>query len=486
MMVENLRTKSVNGIFWSFVENFSLKFIQFSIGIVMARFLVPSDYGLIAMLAIFLGVSAIFIDGGFTTALIQKKNSTEIDFSTIFYFNVLLSIIIYLFIFLIAPYISLFYNLPELIIITRVISFNLILASFSAVARTKLTIKVDFKTQAKVSFTSAIISGIIGVYMAFNDFGVWALVTQSILNTFFQTLLLIYFVRWTPLFAFSIDSFKSLFPFSSRLVVSQLISTIYHNLYSLIIGKQFSSTDLGLYSRAETFSQFPASNISTVLSRVTFPILSSISDDDNRIKNIYRQYLQLTAYAVFPIMFFLIGIANPLIEFLLTDKWLGTVPILQILCLGFLWDPIGFLNINLLYIKGESKLILRLELIKKTIAIIILFISLPFGLIYIAIGRAFYSFLAVYINTYYTNKFIQFSYLSQMRLILPYFLLSLTMAPLVYLLTFFISGIIFKLLFGGIFGIVYYISVSYFFKFEPLLSLIDNLTKMYRQKISTK
>ena len=484
-MNKDLKNKSVNGIFWSFVENFSLKIMQFLIGIVMARFLIPSDYGLIAMLAIFLSISGIFINGGFTTALIQKRIRTEKDFSTVFYFNIIFSVIFYLLLFWTAPYIALFYNLPELTIITRVISLNLVIASFSAVVRTKLTIKVDFKTQAKVSFASAIISGIIGIYMAFNNFGVWALITQSLINTLFQTILLLYFVKWIPLFVFSIDSFKSLFPFSSRLIVSQLISTIYHNLYSLVIGKGYSSSDLGLYSRAETFSQFPANNISAILSRVSFPVLSSVSDDEIRIKKIYKQYLQLTAFLVFPIMFFLIGIANPLIEFLLTDKWLGTVIIMQILCIGFLWDPIGFLNINLLYAKGESKLILKLELIKKSVGIIILLISLPFGLIYIAIGRAFYSFLAVYINTYYTNKYIQFSYVAQMRLILPYFLLSLSMGSIVYLLTFFISEITFKLLFGVVLGVGYYVSFSYFFKFAPLLSVIDVLKKFYNN-INTK
>ena len=318
--------------------------------------------------------------------------------------------------------------------------------------------------------------------MALNNYGVWALITQSILNTLLQTLIIFYLIRWKPMFVFSIDSFKSLFPFGSRLLISKLISAIYTNLYSLVIGKKFSPDDLGLYSRAETFSQFPASNISAVLSRVTFPILSSISNDNIRLKVIYKKYLQFTGFLVFPIMFLIIGIAYPLIEFLLTEKWLDTVILLQILCLGFLWDPIGFLNLNLLYVKGDSKLILRLEIIKKTIAIIILIISIPFGLIPIAIGRAFYSFIAVYINTHYTKKSIQLDYLTQMKLIFPYYLLALTMGLLVYLSTLFISGIIFKLVIGVVFGVGYYISMAYIFKFEPLLSLIDIFTKMYHQK----
>ena len=481
-MVENLKDKTVNGLLWSFIESFSLQGVQFIIGIMMARFLSPSDFGLIAMLAIFLGISQIFIDGGFSAALIQKRDRTEVDFSTVYYFNIILSVIFYVILFFSAPFIASFYNLPELTIITRVISLNLIIASFSAVARTKLTIDVDFKTQAKVSLSAVLISGIVGIFMALNNYGVWALITQSILNTLLQTLMIFYLIRWKPMFVFSIDSFKSLFPFGSRLLISKLISAIYTSLYSLVIGKKFSSDDLGFYSRAETFSRFPTSNISAVLSRVTFPILSSISNDDIRLKVIYKKYLQFTGFLVFPIMFLLIGIAYPLVEFLLTDKWLDTVILLQILCLGFLWDPIGFLNLNLLYVKGDSKLILRLEIIKKTIAIIILIISIPFGLIPIAIGRAFYSFISVYINTHYTKKSIQLDYLTQMKLIFPYFLLALTMGILVYLSTLFISGIIFKLFFGVVFGVGYYISIAYFFKFEPLLSLIDISTKMYHQK----
>ena len=485
-MVEGLKDKTIKGLLWSFLEKFSLQIIQFIIGIVMARFLLPSDYGLIAMLAIFLGISQIFIDGGFTAALIQKRTRTEIDFSTVYYFNIIVSFIFYGILFFIAPYISSFYNLPELTIITRVISLNLVIASFSAVAQTKLTIEVDFKTLAKVSLSSVIISGSVGVFMALNNYGVWALITQSVLNTLLNTLIIFYFVRWRPIFVFSIDSFKSLFPFGSRLLISQLIGSIYVNLYSLVIGKKFSSEDLGFYSRADTFSQFPTTSITVILSRVTFPILSSISNDNDSLKNVYKKYLQFTGYLVFPIMFLIIGIANPLIEILLTDKWLDIVILLQILCLGYIWDPIGSLNLNLLYVTGNSKLILKLEILKKTIGIFILIISIPFGLTSIAIGRALYAFIAVYINSYYSGKFINFNFLTQIKLVLPYYLLALSMGALVYFLTFFISGIIFKLVFGIIFGVGYYISVSYFLKFEPLLSLIDNLTKMYHQKIKTK
>ena len=472
-MISSIKDRTINGLLWSFIESFSLKGIQFIIGVVMARFLFPADYGLIAMLAIFLGISGIFIDGGFTTALIQKKDRTELDFCTIYYFNILASLVIYLMLFIAAPLIATFYNLPELSIITRVISLSLVFASFSAVIRTKLTIAVDFKTQAKVSLMAVSLSGVIGLVMAYNDFGVWSLIAQSLINTVTQTLLLFYFVNWRPKFMFSIDSFKSLFSFSSRLVLSQLISTVYANLYALVIGKQFNSYELGVYSRGESFSQFPSATISNVLSRVTFPLLSSISEDDIRLKGIYMKYIKFTSFIVFPIMFFLIAVASPLVELLLTNKWIDTVIILQILCLGFMWDPIGFLNINLLYIKGKPQSILNLEIVKKLVAVLILFSSISFGLTFIAVGRACYSFMAVFINIHFTRKLINFGYVDQFKLVFPYFCLSLTMGSITYYLSFLISNLIVKLVFSVIFSFSYYTVFSYLFGFGELKIIAD-------------
>lgn len=452
----------------------------------MARFLSPSDYGLIAMLAIFLGISQIFIDGGFASALIQKRDRTEEDFSTVYYFNIIIAFGLYGVLYFSAPFIASFYTLPELTVITRFVSLNLIISAFSSVARTKLTIAVDFKTQAKVSFSSVLISAFFGIYMAVNGYGVWALIIQSIINNILNTILMFYFIRWKPLFVFSLQSFKSLFPFGSRLLTSMLISNIYTNIYSLVIGKKFSPNDLGVYSRAQTFAQFPSSNLSVILSRVTFPILSSISNDDEQLIRIYKKYLQLTGYVVFPMLFLIIGVAEPLIEVLLTKSWIETVLLLQILCFGFLWDPIGGLNLNLLYVRGDANLILKLEVIKKAIAILILIISLPFGLIYIAIGRALYSFIAVYINTHYTSKFIKFDYLSQMRIISPYFILSLTMTIVAYFSTLLVSDPLFKLILGTTLGVSYYTLISYILKFQPFLAILEivkNMTNAENKKM---
>ena len=477
MMTDNLKRKTVSGLIWSFVENFSLKASQFILGIIMARYLLPEDFGLIAMLSIFISISQIFIDGGFSAALIQKQDRTDLDYSTIYYFNLIVSIVVYLILFYCAPAIASFYKMPELINLTRIISLNLIISSTSAVAKTKLTIDIDFKTQAKASTISVILSGIVGIYLAVNDYGVWALVTQSILYSTLQSILILYLARWFPMFGFSISSFKSLVPFGSRLMVAKLISAIYNDIYALYLGKKFSSADLGFYSRAELFTRFPTENISAVISRVTFPILSSISNEDERLELVYIKYLKLTAFLVFPIMFLAAAIANPLIEILLTDNWLKTVPILQVLCLGYMWEPIGFLNLNLLYVKGESKLILRLEIIKKLIGFFILLVSAPFGLTSIVIGRALYSLVSFYINTYYTGKHIKLDFFAQLRIIMPQFILSLSLGILVYVVTLTITGLSYQLFIGMLVGAGYYVFMSYILKFESFLGIIDVLKK---------
>ena len=316
-MVENLKNKTIHGVLWSAIERFSLQGVQFLINIIMARLLLPSEYGLVAMLAIFLQISQVFIDSGFTNALIQRKNRTEVDYSTVFYFNIFISVVFYLILFIVAPWIAGFYHMPVLIAITRVIALNLIISALSAVHRTRLTINIDFKTQSKASLIAAFLSGGIGIGMAYLGYGVWALVFQSILNSLFLTFLLHYFVKWRPLRVFSICSFKSLFNFGSKLLLSSLLHTIYRNLYTLVIGRKFSARDLGYYTRSEQFAVFPSSNLSAIISRVTFPVLSSIQDDDVRLFVAYRRYIRFASMVIFPLMVGLAVLAKPTVSFCL-------------------------------------------------------------------------------------------------------------------------------------------------------------------------
>lgn len=474
-MAGSLRAKTISGVLWSAAERFSLQGIQFIINIIMARLLMPSDYGMIGMLAIFIQISQLFIDGGFTNALIQRKDRTEIDFSTVFYFNVFISLFFYFLIFISAPWIAEFYRMPELILVTRVITLNFILSSLSAIHRIKLTINIDFKTQSKVSLISAVSSGILGICMAYSGFGVWALVFQSLLNNLLLTILFYFFYRWTPLFSFSISSFKRLFSFGSKLLMSSLIHSVYYNLYSIVIGRRFSAIDLGYYTRAEQFAIFPSANVNAVISRVTFPILSSIQDDNERLTQAYRKYIRLASYLIFPLMVGLAVLAKPLIILLLTEKWIGIVILLQILCFDWMFDHLSGINLNLLYVKGRSDLALRLELIKKTIATIILFSSIPFGLIGMCLGRVLYSLIATYLNTYYTKDLIGLSFLKQVKDIVPFFLLSLLMGAVCAFTISFIESYILKILVGFFVGAIVYVSLSILFRFESIRDIIGML-----------
>lgn len=331
-MSDSLKSKTVSGVLWSAIERFSLQGVQFIINVLMARLLLPSDYGMIGMLAVFLQISQTFIDSGFSDALVQKKDRTETDLSTVFYFNIVISVLLYLLLFIGAPFIAQFYHMPELTLVTRIVMLNLIFSSFAAVPKIILVIKIDFKTQSKISLISAVVSGGIGITMAYKGYGVWSLVFQSLLNILLITFLSFYYINWRPLKTFSKDSFQNLFSFGSKLLFSRLIHALYYNLYAIVIGRRYSSAELGYYTRAEQFAIFPSGNINAIISRVTFPILSSIQDDDERLASAYRKYIKLASFLIFPLMIGLAVLAKPLIILLLTEKWIMTVVLLQILC----------------------------------------------------------------------------------------------------------------------------------------------------------
>lgn len=476
-MTENLKRKTVSGVMWSAIERFSLQGVQFVMQLVMARLLLPSNYGMIAMLTIFLQIAQAFIDSGFTNALIQKKDRTEVDYSTVFYFNIIIALLFYCILFVSAPLIAKFYNMPDLILVMRVMALSLIILSFSAVHKTKLTIEINFKIQSKITLIAAGISGIIGVGIAYWGYGVWALVYQSILNAMLTTILFNCFYRWKPLKTFSMKSFKRLFSFGSKLLVSGLIHTVYYNLYGIVIGKRFSAAELGYYTRAEQFAILPSYNLSAIITRVTFPILSSIQDDNERLASTYRKYIRLSSYLIFPLMVGLASLANPLVDLFLTEKWNGTVALLQILCFDWMFDHLSGINLNLLYVKGRSDLALRLEIIKKIIAITILLASIPLGIIGMCLGRVLYSLIATYANTYYTNSLIGLSFRTQLKDIIPYLILSLAMGGVVYATTYLGLSNIIQLIIGITIGILFYISISYIFKITSLKVLLQLIHK---------
>lgn len=481
-MSESLKSKTVKGVFWSSIERFSVQGVQFIIQIIIARILLPSDYGLIGMLAIFMAVSQSLIDSGFSNALIRKQNCTNTDYSTVFYFNIVVGIVLYGILYFSAPLIANFYKTPELVLITRVVGITLFINPLTVVQRAILTKRVDFKTQTKASLTAAIISGVIAIVMAYSNYGVWALVVQTIINGVLTALLLWIFSKWAPHKVFSWVSFKEMFSFGSKLLISGLLDTVYRNLFTLVIGKQFNKTELGYYTRADQFAQFPSSNLTGIFGRVTYPILSTLQDDDAKLKEVYRKYLRLSAFGIFPLMTGLAALASPLIILLLTEKWSGVIILLQIVCFSYMWYPIHAINLNLLQVKGRSDLFLRLEIIKKGFGIIMLFITVPLGIEAMCIGSIITSLIALVINTNYTGKLINIGFLKQMKDLFPTLLYAISMFLVIFFSIKWIDSNIIKLLFGFTVGVVYYFLIAYFTN-SPELKTCYSLIKEYKNKI---
>ena len=442
--------------------------------IIMARILTPSDYGLVGMIAIFIAVSQSLIDSGFSQALIRKRDRSEIDNSTVFYFNIAVGITLYLVLFLSAPAIARFYNEPLLTSITRVIGLGLLFNSLGVVQRAIFTTTLNFKTQAKATLIGAVISGIVGISMAYSGYGVWAIVAQQMANIVLVNIFLWVFSKWRPILKFSKDSFTSLFSFGSKLMISGLIDTLYKNMYLIVIGKFFRAQDLGYYTRAHQFSDFASSNFTGIFQRVSYPVLCTIQDNDRRLADVYRRLLKVSSFIIFPLMAGLAACATPLIDTVLTSKWIFAAKILQILCLAQMWYPVHAINLNLLQVKGRSDLFLKLEIIKKLIGVAVLCATLPFGLIAVCWGVLINSLLSLIINTHYTGRLINLGFLAQIKDLFPTLALSLCTGIAVWLSLSFIALPSFaKLIIGVIEGIVLYAGTAYLFRFSEFKELTD-------------
>ena len=427
------------------------------------------------MLNIFLAISQTFIDSGFGTALIRKIDRTEEDFSTVFYFNIAAALAFYGILWFTAPYIADFYDIPLLKDITRVVALTLVFGSFSGIQSARLSIAIDFRSRAIISITVTLVTGALGLWMAYSGYGVWALVMQSVVSSLLRTILLWAFVRWMPKLVFSWKSFKELFSFGSKLLASGLLDTAYNNIYTLVIGKVFSSSALGVYSRADSLAQYPSSNITSVLQGVTFPVLSSIQNEPERLTSAYKKFIRLSAFVVFPLMIGLSAVADPLIRLVLTDKWEGAIYLLQIICFSMMWYPVHAINLNLLQVEGRSDYFLKLEIIKKIQGVIVLCITIPLGLVTMCYGRVVSSVLCLVYNTYYTKKLIDYGFASQMKDLLPILAHSLVMGVIVWMIVLFLPSLWLQLVVGVIAGAAYYLVGAYIMRFDELNELLSLL-----------
>ncbi len=435
-MKESLKEKALRGVSWSFIDNILNSGITFLVGIVLANLLTPEEFGVIGLTAIFIAISNSIIDSGFSNALIRKTDAKRIDYNTVFYFNLIVSIILYTVLFLSAPAISSFFEEPQLIAILKVIGLVLIINALSIVHRTLLVKKVDFKTQAKVSLIASVSSGIIGIGMAVMGYGVWSIVGQQVSRQLFYTCFLWFYNSWHPAWEYSWKSFNNLFGFGSKLLLSGLIDTIYKYIYYIIIGRFYSASQLGQYTRAEQFNSIFSSNLTAVVQRVSFPVLSSIQDDPKRLKAAYRKVIINTMLVSCACMLGLAAVAQPLILILIGEQWLEAVPYLQIICFSGMLYPLHAINLNILQVKGRSDLFLKLEIIKKIIATVPIVLGILYGIEIMLIGSVFTSIIAYFLNCHYSAALIDYSTKEQLKDILPIIGVSLLVASVMWSLTF--------------------------------------------------
>lgn len=462
-MADSVKKQLTHGVLWNFIEKILMEGAQFIIGIILARLLLPSDFGLIGMLAIFVAISNVFIDGGFAKALIQKKECTDIDYSTAFVSNIVVSLIIYAILFVSAPRIAVFYHEPILTDLTRVLALNFVLGSFNIVQRARLMSKVDFKSLAKIRVASVIVGGIVGVGMACTGFGVWALVGQTISATLLQIIVFPFFSRWKPSLRFSKDSFRSLFGFGSKLMITGAYSVIINNISTIAIGRAYRSSQLGFYTRASQFSQLISFTVNDVLGNVTFPVLSHLQDDKDHMVSVYRKVLYLTAMIIFPIMILCTLLAKPIIIILLTEKWLPCVVLMQWLFLARMFTPLSSVNMNILNAVGRSDLFMKLDFTKAPLIILTLVITIPISVEAICIGSFVNSFICFFINAYLPGRMFGYGAWQQIK-DWKYILLSLLiMTMLVYSFIYFVENMWLQLFVGGTIGVIAYIVCCYFF-----------------------
>lgn len=475
----SLKQKTFKGVIWSAVERFSTQGVQFLFGILLARLLTPNDYGMIAMLTIFIAVSQTFIDSGFGNALIRKLDRTEADKATVFFFNIFMAAACYGVIFLAAPFVAQFYNMPQLTDILRVLAINLIIQAFGSIQQLNLTIDLNFKTLAKVTFIGAIVGGTAGLVCAYNGLGVWSLVVQQMTTTSSRVFLFWALVRWRPTTFFNKNSFKSMFGFGSKLLASGLLNTLYDNVYDLIIGKAFSAATLGNYSRASHFANFPSSNITGIFQRVTYPVLSKIQDDPEKLRKGYLKFLNMATLVIFPMMIGLAALTKPLILLVLSDKWVDAILILQIICIAQMWYPVHAINLNILQVMGRSDLFLKLEIIKKIVGITVLCITLPHGIIAMCFGQWFNAIFGLVINTYYSGKLLNAGLLPQIKMYIPTLLNSLVMGAICIGVTRALPEQEYSLQLGLGFavGAIYYIASNCIFNKKTVKELLELLSK---------
>ena len=478
--MKNQYTKSniLTSLFWKLLERGGTQGIQFIIQIVLARLLAPEQFGTIAIVMVFIHLAQVFVQSGFNTALIQKKDADDVDFSSVFYLSLALAGILYLIIFLSAPYIANFYNDDILIPVLRVLSLTLFAGAFNSIQNAFVSRNLLFKKLFKSSLGAILISGVLGIIAAYQGLGIWALVIQQLVNQISITIIMWFTVKWRPKLVFSFSKVGELFSFGWKLLASSLLNMLYMELRTLIIGKMYTPSMLGYYNRGQQFPKVIVSNIDGSIQSVMLPTLSARQDDRKRVKEMMRRAIVSSSFFIFPMMVGMAVVAEPLVKIVLTEKWLPAVPFLQIACFTFALWPIHTANLQAINAMGRSDVFLKLEIIKKIMGLIILGVSLPFGVYAIAFGGIFSGLIGTFINAYPNKELLNYSYKEQWLDIMPSLLISLIMGVIVYLFNFLNVPawqiLILQIVSGGII----YIGLAKIFKIESFTYLVGTMKQL--------
>ncbi|MDD4772395.1 MAG: lipopolysaccharide biosynthesis protein [Eubacteriales bacterium] len=476
----NLTQQAFSGMIWKFLEKIGGQGIQFIIQIVLARLLLAEEYGLVGLLTIFIAISDVFILQGLTTALIQKKNADDIDFSSVFFANIVISLLLYAILFLIAPLIAIFYNEPQLVNIMRVLSLNVIIGAIPAVHNAILSRNLDFKKSFYRNIANTLTQGIVGITLALLGFGVWALVYSKIAGTMIGAIVLWITVCWKPRKVFSVKRIKKLFSFSSRILGTNLLNTIFSNIHSLIIGRYYTASDLGYYQRGQQIPQMAMGAVDGSMTAVLYPAFSKIQNDMALLNKALRRSIKTSMYVVLPVLFGFLATARPLTLILLTEKWLPSVPFMQLACIVCMFWPLSH-RTHALNAIGKSNVTFKLSLIGKSITLILIFACIHFGIYAIMLGSIGASCVTLFITTYFVNKHIGYSLKELAADVIPSLLLSITMCGAVLLLGTLDINIYILLGMQILLGILIYISGSILLKFDSYHYLLNYVKRLFKK-----
>ena len=482
----SLKSSVIASLIWKFLERIGTQGVQFVVAIVLARLLAPADFGLIALVTVFIALANVFVQSGLNTALIQKKNADNLDFSTVFYASLAIAALLYSLLFISAPLLADFYNgQTKLIPVIRILSAMLLFGAVNSVQEAYVARNMMFKKLFYRSIGAIIPSGIFGIALAYLDFGIWALVGQQLMNSALICIIMWFTVKWRPQLAFSFTRFRHLFSFGWKLLCSALLDTGYLNIRDLVIGKMFTPADLGFYNRGDQFPKIIIGNINSSIQSVLLPSLSTVQDDRERLKQLARRSIKTSAFLILPIMAGLAAIAKPLTLVILGEKWLSAVPFIQICCFSYAFWPIHTTNLSAINAVGRSDVFLKLEIVKKTYGLAVLFLAIwlfrtPVG---IAMSAAITAPLGAFVNAYPNKKLLNYGYLEQIKDIAPSFILSIVTGASVYMLLCMIDiSAILQLIAMTIVGTTFYLSCAKLFKFECLDYIIQTVKEMKKKK----